>query len=251
MKVTPKATENTKVEDPKEIPPTEVKKVEASADKTEGEAVSDVEVETETPQETKSEETELKKETVKSTDPIESAPADSFMKSDEVALEEEKTVEAPVDIARDEELLSKFLANPSKVVEEISDSAVAKLRKSIQDENNAKSAWKTFYTENKDLEAHPELVQMVTNRLHSNWKKEGKVPSWEDGKKILAKEVRTLVSKIRASDSDVEAVDTESKAAVVSSSGNPAPRGVTKPAERKGFVDQIRQLQESKGKTLN
>ncbi len=237
MKVTPKSTESTKVETPAEEP---VKVIEAAADKVETPVEAAPEVPAEEPA-----------KAAKTADPIGDIPADQLMKADDEGAFDEEPVETPIDIAGDEQLLAKFLANPTKVVEEISDSAVAKLRKSIQDENNAKSAWRDFYTENKELEAHPELVQMVTNRLHAQWKKEGHVPSWKEGSKVLAKEAKNFIRKIKASDSDVEAVNTESKAAVVSSSGNPAPRSVTKPAERRGFVDQIRELQDSKGKTLN
>lgn len=185
----------------------------------------------------------------KKADPIAAAPATKFLKADdEILEEEEKPAIAEADLVNNEELMAKFLVNPSKVLSDIKNSAVAEVRKSLQDENNAKTAWRNFYTENKDLEHVPELVQMVTNRLHAQWKREGNVPSWQDGSKTLAKEVRKLVSKVRASDSDIEAVNTESKAAVVSSSGNPAPRGVMKPAERRGFVDQVRAMQEKKGK---
>lgn len=145
-----------------------------------------------------------------------------------------------------DEILTQMLIDPEAFVEKLTSKVVANVRKSDEDSKQASDRWDRFYSENKDLSGHRELVQLVMDKHKNEYLSAKKDPGAEAGLKRLAEETRKLMTKIQSSDSEVETVDTGKKPTVVSSSGSPAPKTVTKPVERKGFLAQVKAHQESK-----
>lgn len=154
-----------------------------------------------------------------------------------------------LDLSDDEQVLASLLTNPKETVDKLAEKVLEKVKEESQTEYKAKEAWKNFYTANKDLEPFGDLVDLMTQSLKRKWEAEGRQVSWVEGSTILAQEARKIVKRIRGSDSEIEEVDTGKNPAMVSSSGNPAPRVGKEPGEKKSFSDQVRSWQQKKVRT--
>jgi hypothetical protein len=209
-------------------------------DGTDPDAVKKVEAEAEAQDQDQKEDSEKKDESESKT-PVSKAIVEDL--ETEPVVEEPKSDDTGLGMSKDD-LIAKLLTDPDNVINEITQKVIAKVDKRSQDEIEYKQLWNKFYDENPDLSDFKDIVNLKAKELRSVWAKEKKDPPWSEGQKTLAEAVRTMIKRVRGSESDVEEVG-NSKAVIASSSGNSAPRSSVKgdSAASKNFADQIQKFQ--------
>jgi hypothetical protein len=124
-----------------------------------------------------------------------------------------------------DDMLTKLISDPEGYKESLVEEAMKRIEAKNQAKADEAASWDKFYSDNADLVAHREVVDV----LRKAGVKQDK----------LAERTRGLVNSIQGS-SGGKVVDTSSSATLVSSSGNPAPERVMEPVKESSFASEMK-----------
>ncbi len=234
-----------------EIESTEVVEQETETLDTE---VEETEVETEVTEEVE-EEVETEVETTVETGAETPGAAKKFtaaaVDAEELLGEHEETPGADTLDLNNEALVAQILTDPvgfrKELASTLTKEIVANLNKQSQTKSQREDFRKEFFAANEDLQEATELVDMVSDRLRKEWKRENKKLSGQEAAEILAVESRKLLKKYRGDETNVSAVETGKKKVTVASGKQNAPKVTVEKTKPQTFAQQMQTYRAGKG----
>lgn len=128
--------------------------------------------------------------------------------------------------------------DPSQAVKIIEERIINKVRGDISQQDVQRKAWESFYNSNPDLKGNEDLVRFKSQELYNSLRDRPQ----DEALKIVANETRSLIQKIRGTQTTEQKLGS-GPAIVAGSSGSTPARTTVQPSAPLTFSEQIKKFQ--------